>query len=67
MALTIHRTIYAICPIEDCGVSFEAELDGDYLCPTCKVEMLTACPQCSTAINSSDQSICGTCGGELTE
>lgn len=67
MARTIQRSTYAICPIDDCPVSFEAEIDGDYLCPTCKMEMLTACAQCGTSIHAADQVTCSQCEGSLKE
>jgi len=64
MLLTTHVT-YAICPIEDCTVSFEAEMGEDYLCPTCRVEMLTACPACGTRIGEEDQVACSSCDKDL--
>lgn len=67
MAITTCCETYAICPIDDCTVAFEADLDGDYLCPTCKVEMLTTCPQCGASITNPEQVICAKCEGDLKE
>ena len=67
MALAAHSSIYAICPIDDCTVAFEAERGGEYLCPTCKMEMLTACHQCGTDVTSPEQAICGKCEASLKE
>jgi len=67
MALRTATEIYAICPIDDCPVAFEADLDGGYLCPTCKVEMLTTCPQCDTPITSPEAVVCARCGADLKE
>jgi len=67
MASTTSKSTYAICPIEDCSVAFEADLDGDYLCPTCKIEMLTTCPQCGDQITAAEQVLCGECEGNLKE
>ena len=67
MALAKTSSIYAICPIDDCTVAFEAERDGEYLCPTCNMEMLSSCPQCSTYITSPDQVICSKCEADLKD
>jgi hypothetical protein len=57
--------IYAICPTEDCTIAFEAERDGDYLCPTCQLEMLTTCPSCKAGISEEDQVVCNSCDKDL--
>jgi hypothetical protein len=67
MAIALEGSIYAICPIDDCPVAFEADIDSHYLCPTCKIEMLTTCPQCGAHITSPEQVICGKCEGSLKE
>ena len=67
MAFTTATPTYAICPIDDCSVAFEAEIDGDYLCPTCKLEMLTSCSQCGSRVTSPEQVSCGKCEADLKE
>jgi len=59
--------IFAICPTEDCTIAFEAERDGDYLCPTCQLQMLTTCPSCDTGISEEDQVTCSRCDIDLKQ
>ena len=64
MSLSTQIT-YAICPVEDCTISFEAERDGEYLCPACHMEMLTQCPSCGAGISEEEQVACSGCDRDL--
>jgi hypothetical protein len=66
MSLTTNLT-YAICPVEDCTIAFEAERDGDYLCPTCRMEMITTCPSCGAGISEEEQVACSRCDKDLKQ
>ena len=56
---------FAICPVDDCSVVIEAEVGEDYFCPSCRIEMVTACPKCDTPVREEDQIVCLKCEQDL--
>lgn len=56
---------WAICPVDGCDFALEKDEDDGYFCPSCEMEMLTACPACRARITAETQTRCDACGVDL--
>ena len=56
------KTIWAVCPIEDCTYALEYDPDELYFCPICEMEMITRCSYCQIPITEEEPTLCQNCG-----
>jgi len=56
------KTIWAVCPLEDCTYALEYEPDESYFCPLCELEMITRCSSCRAYITEEEPTLCESCG-----
>ena len=61
------QTTWAICPVADCVYALEYDPDENFFCPTCEMEMISACKRCGAPIQEEEPSSCAKCGVSLKE
>ena len=61
------QTQWAVCPVEDCPFAIEFDPDESLYCPTCEMELVSACPSCREPIWGEEDTACSKCGGSLKE
>ena len=49
------KPAWAICPVDGCDFALERDEEDSFFCPSCEVEMLTACPSCRARITAESQ------------
>ena len=65
--MAANESHWSICPVEDCAYAVEYEAGDNLFCPSCEMELISACPDCKYKIETESQALCDKCGESLKE